>query len=70
MLDDLRKSALQDESDFTEDDQALEAIQERPPERHFLGMRPVERMFLSIFLFMTVAVLMLALLLASGRIVL
>lgn len=34
----------------------------------FLGMTAVERMFLSIFLFMNVAVLGVALLLATGRI--
>ncbi|MFN8447262.1 MAG: hypothetical protein U0521_01340 [Anaerolineae bacterium] len=39
-------------------------------ERHFLGMTAVERMFLSIFLFMNVCVLGIALLLATGRLVL
>jgi hypothetical protein len=34
----------------------------------FLGMTPVERMFLSIFLFMNVAILGVALLLATNRI--
>lgn len=34
----------------------------------FLGMTPVERMFISIFLFLNVAVLGIALLLATGRI--
>ena len=33
----------------------------------FLGMTPVERMFISIFLFLNVAVLGIALLLATGR---
>ena len=72
MLDDLRKSALQDDLDFDDDadDAAIDNIRERRPDRNFLGMRPVERMFLSIFFFMMVSVLMLAALLATGRLVL
>lgn len=34
----------------------------------FLGMTPMERMFISMFLFMNVAILGIALLLATGRI--
>jgi hypothetical protein len=70
MLDDLRKSTLEDDYDFEDEDRALDAIKERRNDRGFLGLRPVERMFLSMFLFLTVSVLMLALLLASGRLVL
>lgn len=70
-LDDLRNSAMDDdELDLEDEDRALDAIQERRSDRGFLGMRPVERMFLSIFLFMTVTVLMIALLMATGRLVL
>lgn len=67
-LDELRSSTTQQNlSDMDSDDAFLfEDIQE---ERHFLGMTAVERMFLSIFLFMNVCVLGLALLLATGRLV-
>jgi hypothetical protein len=56
------RDADDDANDFVFDD-----IQE---EKLFLGMTAVERMFLSIFLFMNVAVIGLALLLATGRLVL
>jgi hypothetical protein len=72
MLDDLRRSTLQgDEFDFDDDDDLLLDVPERNDrDRYFLGMRPVERMMLMIFLFMNVCVIMLALLLATGRLVL
>ncbi len=70
MLDDLRRST---ESGF-DDQESAEAGFAIPdsaqPERKFLGMTAVERMFLALFLFMNVLVLGLALLLATGRIVL
>jgi hypothetical protein len=70
MLDDLRRSTLesdstQDEFDF--DDLPVEA---KPERRRFLGLSPVERMFLMIFFFMNVVVIGLVLLLATGRLVL
>ena len=67
-LDELRSSTtFQSPEDIEEDVFAFDAV---PEERHFLGMSAVERMFLSIFLFMNVCVLGLALLLATGRLVL
>lgn len=72
MLDDLRRSTLQDDDfDFDGDDSDLLDLPERESrDQYFLGMRPVERMMLMIFLFMNVCVIMLALLLATGRLVL
>lgn len=71
MLDDLRRSALDDDFDFDDDDDELFEVAEYDSrDRYFLGMRPVERMMLMIFLFMNVCVIMLALLLATGRLVL
>lgn len=67
-LDELRSSTSQTSTDDFEGDAfSFEEISE---ERHFLGMTAVERMFLSIFLFMNVCVLGIALLLATGRLVL
>jgi len=70
MLDDLRRSTTDDTFDFEEDDSALllEEDSEERVQRLFLGMTAVERMFLSIFFFMNVCVLGLALLLATKRI--
>jgi hypothetical protein len=70
MLDDLRRSTTDDSFDFEEDDDnlLLEEDVEEKVQRLFLGMTAVERMFLSIFLFMNVCVLGLALLLATDRI--
>jgi len=72
MLDDLRKDALEHDFDeFEEEDDgpvALESVDSG--DDRFLGMTAVERMFLSIFLFMNVLVLGLALLVATQRIVL
>jgi hypothetical protein len=68
-LDELRNSTSRpNPEDFDADD--VFAFDEVREERHFLGMTAVERMFLSIFLFMNVCVLGLALLLATGRLVL
>ncbi len=72
MLDDLRKDALSrdyDEFESTEDEVVVTETRGGDDER-FLGMTAVERMFLSIFLFMNVLVLGLALLIATNRIVL
>jgi hypothetical protein len=70
MLDELRRN---DDEMFDFDDADNEIILEEDTEekvqRLFLGMTAVERMFLSIFLFMNVSVLGLALLLATKRIV-
>lgn len=69
MLDDLRKGGFEDdefdpsaESDdfsFHQDDEDVS--------KRFLGMTAVERMFLSIFLFMNVVVLGMAFLVVTGR---
>ena len=67
-LDELRSSTTQSSSDDFEGD--VFSFEEIAEERHFLGMTAVERMFLSIFLFMNVCVLGIALLLATGRLVL
>ncbi len=67
-LDELRSSTSQPAPD--EFDVDAFDFGEIPEERHFLGMSAVERMFLSIFLFMNVVVLGIALLLATGRLVL
>lgn len=67
-LDELRSSTTQTSGDDFEGDAFM--FDEVREERHFLGMTAVERMFLSIFLFMNVLVLGVALLLATGRLVL
>ncbi len=70
MLDDLRRSAFENETDDIEIEDDTFFIDELPrQERHFLGMTAVERMFLSIFFFMNVLVIGVALLLATGRLV-
>ncbi|NWG16923.1 MAG: hypothetical protein HXY41_09830 [Chloroflexi bacterium] len=71
MLDDLRKSAAENDFDFEEDDDAfaVEEDVEHKVDKLFLGMTAVERMFLTIFFFMNVCVLGIALLLATGRLV-
>jgi hypothetical protein len=69
-LDELRRGN-DDLFDFDEDDDnaiILEEDTEEKVQRLFLGMTAVERMFLSIFLFMNVCVLGLAILLATKRI--
>jgi hypothetical protein len=70
MLDDLRKSTDSGYDEFDiEDDEAFAFVEDSRPERNFLGMTAVERMFLSIFFFMNVLVIGLALLIATGRLV-
>lgn len=70
-FDDLRGLTDEDEDDFSFDDipedNVLPSADDDAPER-FLGMTAIERMFLSIFFFMNVLVLGVALLLATGRI--
>jgi hypothetical protein len=73
MLDDLRRSTSDDDSLFEDLQESDEEISTDEPDvghsdGRFLGMTAVERMFLSIFFFMNVFVLGLALLLATGRI--
>lgn len=70
MLDDLRQHNLEDDFDSAEDHDLFveEEAAARRPERPFLGMTAVERMFLSIFVFMTSVVLGLAFLVATNRI--
>ena len=70
MLDDLRRSDLDDDFDAGEEQDLFveeEAAGQRK-ERPSLGMTAVERMFLSIFVFMTAVVLGLAFLVATNRI--
>ncbi len=72
MLDDLRRSTSDDSFDFEDDDDNVLSMREDAEEkvdRLFLGMTAVERMFLSLFLFMNVCVLGLAILLATKRLV-
>ena len=76
-LDDLRSLAGKDDIeapgfDFDEEDEVLDRLEraEVRQEKLFLGLRPVERMMLSVFLFLNVLVLTLAFLLATGRLVL
>lgn len=69
MLDDLRNSTLSNANDRSEESYGNE-IADIKARRQFLGLSAAERMMLSIFLFMTITVLMVALLIASGRIVL
>jgi hypothetical protein len=73
MLDELRKGTEDDslDFDFGNEENVLpnEDEVEQQVERLFLGMTAVERMFISIFLFMNVTVLGLAFLLATHRIV-
>jgi hypothetical protein len=68
-LDELRGGGQSefDETIVAMNDNFFDDVEE---EKHFLGMTAVERMFLSIFLFMNVFVIGIALLLATGRLVL
>jgi hypothetical protein len=70
MLDDLRRSTNEETFDFENEDNVIDMGEdsEERVQRLFLGMTAVERMFLSIFFFMNVCVLGLAMLLATKRI--
>jgi hypothetical protein len=67
-LDELRSSASRSNPEDFEPEEVF-AFEDVRDERHFLGMTAVERMFLSIFLFMNICVLGIALMLATGRLV-
>lgn len=69
MLDDLRRGTS--EGGYQEaEDFAFPAFEEEVVrDRKFLGMTAVERMFLSIFIFLNVVVIGLALLVFTGRLV-
>lgn len=67
MLDDLRRSVADDEDVYGFDDEDANPVASSK-QQLFLGMTPVERMFLSMFLFMNVTILGLAILLATGHI--
>lgn len=72
-LDTLRESAFINTGDDEQDInmvvfEEVEREKQRAQAQRFLGMTPAERMMLSIFLFMNVTVMMLAFLLATGRI--
>jgi hypothetical protein len=71
MLDDLRRSTLDDDHDEIDDgpDFTIRTDDDEVSKRLFLGMTAVERMFLSIFLFLNVLVLGLAFLVVTGRVV-
>lgn len=71
MLDELRNTTEEDDSLDLDGDIGLEIADdsEVKVQKLFLGMTAVERMFISIFLFMNVAILGLAFLLATHRIV-
>ena len=71
MYDELRNTAEDDESLDFDNDIGMEIVsdKEEQVQQLFLGMTAVERMFISIFLFMNVAILGLAFLLATHRIV-
>ncbi|PJF41525.1 MAG: hypothetical protein D6737_15665 [Chloroflexi bacterium] len=69
MLDDLRKSTLDDElEEFDSFDDQFMPTEAPKSNRGFLGMTPVERMFIAIFFFMNIFILGLALLIATDRI--
>lgn len=71
MLDDLRKDALEhDFEEFEDDDDDMLIEETTTRNTRFLGMTAVERMFLSIFFFLNVLVLGLAILIVTQRIVL
>lgn len=68
-LDDLRRFTEDDADDEPDIDfDNTPVLNETRSDRRFLGMTPIERMFIAIFFFMNVAVLGIALLLATGRI--
>lgn len=71
MLDELRNTTEDDDSLDFDDEIGMEIVddKEQQVQKLFLGMTAVERMFISIFLFMNVAILGLAFLLATRRIV-
>ncbi|MBL8116415.1 MAG: hypothetical protein J0L63_07730 [Anaerolineae bacterium] len=69
MLDELRHSAEDDNLEFDDANFEIAEDTEQKVEKLFLGMTAVERMFISIFLFMNVTILGLAFLLATRRIV-
>jgi len=73
--DDFDIRSFAEEDDLLPSDEAEEEeekvdsiLDEGLPSTPFLGMTPMERMFLSIFLFVDVAILGVALLLATNRI--
>ncbi len=70
MLDDLRRSDLDDDFDAGEEQDLFveEEAAAQHKDRPFLSMTAVERMFLSIFVFLTAVVLGLAFLVATNRI--
>ncbi|GAB4315933.1 MAG: hypothetical protein Kow00117_07770 [Phototrophicales bacterium] len=66
-FDELRRAADEDYDLEDEDEEVVTEISDSGTTL-FLGMTPMERMFISMFLFMNVAILGIALLLATGRI--
>lgn len=70
MLDDLRKSTGDAAYEGPEETDFPVIADSEGGERKFLGMTAVERMFLSIFIFLNVVVIGMALLLFTGRLVL
>ncbi|PJF23361.1 MAG: hypothetical protein CUN56_01325 [Phototrophicales bacterium] len=66
-FDELRRAADEGYDLEDEDEEIVTEISDSGTTL-FLGMTPMERMFISMFLFMNVAILGIALLLATGRI--
>lgn len=69
MLDELRQFDDEEEEHGNEEMFAPRESAEAKADKLFLGMTALERMFLSMFLFLTVFVLGLAFLVVTGRIV-
>lgn len=68
MSAELDRSQLLADDDFAFEDEDEFSDDTRANTEPFLGMTPIERMFVSMFLFMNVAVLGIAILLATGRV--
>lgn len=67
MLDDLRRSASEGFEEEEEEDEVVAVDPDDTGGRSFLGLSPVERMLLSILMFMLVTAIGVLLLLVTGR---
>jgi hypothetical protein len=70
MLDDLRRSAAEGFEEEEEEEEIVAADPDDTGGRSFLGLSPVERMLLSILVFMLVTAIGVLLLMMTGRLVL
>jgi cell division protein FtsL len=68
MLDDLRRSATEEPADDNPFDDEFDQPAPRAERSGFLGLSPVERMFLALFLVMDVIVIGAVILLATNRV--